>query len=81
MTVAEIIEQFTDDGFTLIIYDLASETELYRGYASDVYTEDVAELEVMSIDPPEKAWEITLNVEVNNNDYYSGDDSYFDDEF
>ena len=81
MTVAEIIEQFTDDGFTLIIYDLASETELYRGYASDVYTEDVAELEVMSIDPPEKSWEITLNVEVNNNDYYSGDDSYFDDEF
>ena len=81
MTVSEIIEQFTDDGFTLIVYDLASETELYRGYASDVYTEDVAELKVMSIDPPEKAWEITLNVEVNNNDYYSGDDSYFDDEF
>ena len=80
MTVSEIIEQFTDDGFTLIIYDLTSEREIYNGPASEVYLEDVGDLEVMSIDPPEKAWEITLNVESEDN-FYDEAEAEFVDEF
>ena len=64
MTVWDIIEQFTDDGFTLIVYDIDSGEELYNGPAHDVYFEDAAGLEVVSIDPPEHAWEITLNVDL-----------------
>jgi len=80
MTVSDIIETFTDDGFTLILYDLTTETEIYKGSASDVFYEDVGDLEVMSIDPPEKAWEITLNVETSNN-FYDESEEDFDDEF
>ena len=65
MTVQDIIDTFTDDDFTLIVYDLHSDTELYNGDASDVWKDDdIASLEVVSIDPPEKAWEIVLNVNV-----------------
>lgn len=65
MTVQDIVDTFTDDDFTLIVYDLNSDTELYNGYASDVWKDDdISSLEVVSIDPPEKAWEIVLNVNV-----------------
>lgn len=70
MSVSDIVEQFTDDGFTLIVYDMKSETEIYHGPASEVYYEDIGDLEVMSIDPPEKAWEITLNVEMTDDNFY-----------
>lgn len=64
MTVWEIVNQFTDTNFNLIVYNLATETELYNGDADDVYYSDVGELQVVSIDPPARAWEITLNVDI-----------------
>ena len=63
MTVWDIVNQFTDDNFTLIVFDLATETELYHGDAGDVYYDEVGELPVVSVDPPARAWEVTLNVD------------------
>lgn len=69
MTVNDIVDQFTHDDFTLIIYDLATEEEIYNGPAGEVYFDPIGDLEVVSMDPPDRAWVVTLNVETTDDDY------------
>lgn len=70
MSVREIVEQFTDDDFTLIVYDLATESVVYHDNASEVYDSEAGSMLVVSIDPPSQAYEITLNVDTSEDIQY-----------
>ena len=63
MLVRNIVYLFTSEEFDLIVYDLATEEELYNGPASGVYDDPAAMEEVVSIDPPIQALKLKLNVD------------------
>lgn len=62
MTVWDILNQFTNLDFTLIIYDVISKEELYYGGAAKVFYDDIGRLIVVAIQPPRRAYEVILNV-------------------
>lgn len=70
MTVWDIVQQFTDDDFTLVVFDLATETELYNGPAYDVYDDVAGSHLVVSMDPPRQALEVVLNVDTSDEDEF-----------
>ncbi len=78
MPVSKIVEQFTDDDFTLIVYDLATDTELYHGPASEIFDDNAGNYLVVSIDPPREAYEVTLNVDTTDEDMYIVEEEVFD---
>ena len=76
MSVYDFIELLVDDSCNLVIYDLTTDEEIFNGPASDATFEDVADLEISSIDAPERTWSFTINVATE--ELY---DSDIDDEF
>ena len=63
MSVYDFIYLLVDDRCNLIIYDLTSQKEIFNGPAFAAADEDVADLEIVSIDAPERTWSFTINVE------------------
>ncbi len=63
MSVYDFIYLLVDDRCNLIIYDLTTQKEIFSGAAFAAADETVAELEIVSIDPPERTWSFTINVE------------------
>ena len=63
MSVYDFIYLLVDDRCNLIIYDLTSQEEIFNGPAFAAADEDVADLEIVSIDAPERTWSFTINVE------------------
>lgn len=64
MSVYDFISLCTETGFTLNIYDLNSNEVVWSGSGADGRWCDFADYEVLSFDVPEKPWEITVNIEV-----------------
>lgn len=62
MYISDFVSLFIDDNFTLVIYDLYSDREIWRGYASDL-PDDYQYREICSIDTPTKDCVVTVNVE------------------
>jgi hypothetical protein len=73
MSVRDIVDQFTNRDFTLIVVDSGYYAELYNGSASEVYDDPVGLYPVVAIEPPERAKEVVLFVDV---DEYLDIDSY-----
>ena len=80
MSVWDIVQQFTDDDFILIVYDLATDTELYNGPASDVYDDPVGSAQVISMEPPRRELEVVLNVDSSDDelDYAEADEVLYE---
>ena len=64
MTVCEIINQFTHTNFTLIVLDASTDYEYYNGLAEDVCEDPVGIFQVVAMEPPERAGEVILYVDV-----------------
>lgn len=64
MTVWEIIQQFTHMDFTLIVLDVATDYEYYSGPAEDVDTDPAGGFLVAAMEPPLRANEVILYVDV-----------------
>lgn len=80
MTVWNILNQFTSLNFILIVHDIISGEDLYCGEAADVRYTDVGSLIVVSMNPPRRAYEVTLNVEVGLETLYLEDDYTIEEE-
>lgn len=80
MTVWDILNQFTNLNFTLIVNDVVSGEELYCGDAVEVKYTDVGSLIVVSMEPPKHAYEVILNVEVGLETLYLEDDYTIEEE-
>ncbi|GEM_PF-3615325 len=68
LTVDNFIDMFADpDDQQVAIYDLNTNTEIYRGTRDDMH-DDILELEICSIDTLHEATKVlTLNVDTSNN--------------
>ena len=68
LTVNDFIDMFADsDDQQVAIYDLNTNTEIYRGTRDDMH-DDILELEICSIDTLHEATKVlTLNVDTSNN--------------
>ena len=81
MSVYDFINLLVDDSCNLIIYDLTTQKEIFNGAAYAAEVEDVADLEIVSIDAPERTWSFTVNVETDGEQEKYEIDEDFVDEF
>ena len=64
MTVCDIVNQFTHTNFTLIVIDVGTDDVWYEGPASDVCDDAVAAQRVVAMEPPVKAGEVILYIDI-----------------
>lgn len=63
MTIYDLLYLACDNSFEIAVYDMTTETELYRGDASEIPSE-LEDLELMSFDAPTcHDMALVLNVE------------------
>ena len=80
MSVYDFVDLLVDDSCNLIVYDLTSQEEIFNGPARDVTFEAAADLEILSIDAPERTWSFTVNVETDDEqEKYEVDEDFVDD--
>lgn len=80
MSVYDFVDLLVDDSCNLIVYDLTSQEEIFNGPAREVTFEDAADLEIVSIDAPERTWSFTVNVETDDEqEKYEVDEDFVDD--
>lgn len=74
MSVRNIVRQFTNSNFTLIVHDCGYYGDnIYNGPAKEVFDDPVADYPVVAMEPPKRANEVILYVDV---DEYLDIDSY-----
>ena len=73
MRVEDIVKQFTHMNFTLIVEDTGYYGELYNGPAREVFDDPACGYLVIAMEPPRRANEVILYVDV---DEKLGIDSY-----
>lgn len=79
MSVYDFINLLVDDRCNLIIYDLTTQKEIFNGAAFAAADEFVANLEILSIDAPERTWSFTINVETDGEvESYETDEDFVD---
>lgn len=81
MSVYDFVDLLVDDSCNLIVYDLTTQEEIFNGPAREVTFEDAADLEILSIDAPERTWSFTVNVETEDDSTSYDADEDFVDEF
>lgn len=64
MTVWDIVNQFTHLDFTLIVLDVVTDYEYYNGPASEVDDDAVGGVPVVAMEPPLKAGEVILYIDL-----------------
>lgn len=65
MSVRDIVDQFTDTNFTLIVHDCGYYGDnIFNGPADDIYDDPAGGYPVVGMEPPKHAYEVILYVDI-----------------